>query len=103
MDKQSRIEKINNLIEQYELDAALKLIAGELEHNKDDVEVLCQKGKILTKMQQYGDALNVYKQVLDINPGFEQAETAITMIDNILKIRRTFYFENTYTDDELYC
>ncbi len=102
MDKPSRKEKISDLIEQYKLENAMQEIEGILSEDSNDIDALCLKGKILTKQQQYGDALNVYKHVLAINPNFEKASTSINMINNILKIRRTFYFENTYTDDDLY-
>ncbi|ALO13732.1 putative PEP-CTERM system TPR-repeat lipoprotein [Salinivirga cyanobacteriivorans] len=102
MDKALRKEKIYNLIENYNLEEALHEIDEILKQNSQDIDALCFKGKILTKQQQYGDALNIYKHVLRIDPDHEKATTSINMINNILKIRRTFYFENTYTDDELY-
>lgn len=102
MDNHQRIEKIEGLIEQYQLDSATELIENGLNDNNNNLDLLCLKGKILTKKQQYGDALNIYNHVLNIDPAHQKASTAIKMINGILEIRRTFYFENPYTDDDLY-
>ncbi len=102
MDNQSVIEKIESLIKKYQLNEALELIEETLSKNSDQIEVLCLKGKIMSKKQQYGDALNIYKYVLQLSPENEKAKSSIKMINDIMAIRRSFYFENTYTDDELY-
>ncbi len=102
MDNQSVIEKIDNLIEDYKLEEALKLIEEALAKKDKDLDILCLKGKIMSKKQQYGDALNIYQHVLQLSPENEKALSSIKMINNILSIRRSFYFENTYTNDELY-
>lgn len=102
MDNQQTIEILENLIESYKLEEAREKITEILLVDNENVEVLLLQGKIETKTQQYGDALNTYNRVLKLDKNNEKAHTAINMINNIMKIRRSFYFENTYTDDDLY-
>jgi cytochrome c-type biogenesis protein CcmH/NrfG len=102
MDNRERIEIIESLIENYKLDEARDKLFNVLDIDNKNIEALILLGKIETKKQQYGDALNTYQKVLEIEKENEKAQTAIKMINNILEIRRSFYFENTYTDDDLY-
>jgi lipopolysaccharide biosynthesis regulator YciM len=102
MDIQQRIKIIEELIEDFKLDVAEKQLTTHLKSESNSLEMLLLLGKIKTKQQQYGDALNIYNNILEEDNNNEKAKTAINMINNILKIRRSFYFENTYTDDDLY-
>ena len=102
MDNHQTIEIIKNLIEEYKLEEAHNQIIELLSSDNHNIEALLLLGKIETKKQQYGDALNIYNKVLEVDKNNEQAIASINMIDNILEIRRSFYFENTYTDDDLY-
>ena len=102
MDNRRTIEILENLIDKYKLEEAQKQIEDILYTDSQNIELLLLLGKIKTKQQQYGDALNIYANVLSLDNNNEQARVSIKMINNILEIRRSFYFENTYTDDDLY-
>lgn len=96
------IKAIEDFIDLYLLDQAMDLVDKVIESQDNKIELLCYKGKIYSRKQEYREALNIYNKILDIEKDNEVALTSIQMINNILKIRRTFYFENPYTDEELY-
>ncbi|MDA3866805.1 MAG: hypothetical protein PF489_08675 [Salinivirgaceae bacterium] len=102
MEYTEGIKIIERQIDNYKLNDAIELADKLLQNYPQKEELLCLMGKIYTRQQKYGDAQNIYLKVLEINEDNNVAKTSITMIDNILKIRRTFYYENTYTDDDLY-
>jgi len=96
------LKEIEVLIDKYEFDKCLELIHSSIKTYGDKVELLNLEGKIYTRQQHYADALNVFNRVLIVEPQNEIAAYSIKMINDILKISRTFYFENPYTDDDLY-
>lgn len=102
MQYSETIKKIEALIGRYKFEKALESIKKLTEEQGETTELLNFKGKIYTRQQQYGDALNTYNRVLGIDPQNKIAKYSIKMINDILKISRTFYFENPYTDDDLY-
>ncbi|PLX21858.1 MAG: hypothetical protein C0599_07460 [Salinivirgaceae bacterium] len=102
MDIHQNIKILESLIESYQLDEAQEKVSDLLSTEPQNIDLMLILGKIQNKKQQYGDALNTYRAILDIDKDNEKAQAAIKMINNILEIRRSFYFENTYTDDDLY-
>lgn len=102
MQYSETIKEIEVLIDKYEFIKCLALIQQSIKEFGEKTELLNLKGKIYTRQQHYGDALNVFNQVLIAEPQNEIASYSIKMINDILKISRSFYFENTYTDDGLY-
>lgn len=102
MDIKQSIKIIEKLIESFDLKEAENHVEAFLKNNSNCIDILLLHGKIKTRQQQYGDALNIYNKILENDNNNEKAQAAIDMINNILKIRRSFYFENTYTDDDLY-
>jgi predicted Zn-dependent protease len=102
MDIQQHIKILESLIDNYQLKEAQEKVSDLLAKYPREIDFMLVQGKIQNKNQQYGDALNTYRAILAIDKDNEKAQAAINMINNILKIRRSFYFENTYTDDDLY-
>lgn len=96
------IEKIETLVEDYHIEEALELVDSLLIKNPNNIQLLLIKGKIMSKKQEYNIALRTYISVLEIENDNKEALSSIELINNILRIRRTFFFENAYTDDDLY-
>ena len=92
---------IEKLIEEHRLDEALEALYPRLESDKS-VKNLLLGGKITMMQQKYGDALNFFYKVLEIEPDNVEAQSKISSIRGILNITNSFYFENTYLDSSFY-
>ncbi|PKP08453.1 MAG: hypothetical protein CVU09_15535 [Bacteroidetes bacterium HGW-Bacteroidetes-4] len=98
----NKIKKAKELYQQYKFDEAQELFEQILSEKPDNPEVLVFLAKIHAKTQNYGVALNCYNQVLQFDASNSEALTGIKLIKNILQLSNNFYYENPYTDDELY-
>lgn len=90
------------LFESYKLDEAQQIFELLVERDIENMEAQLFLGKIYTRKQKYGDAINCFNQILEKNPEHSEAKTGLTLISGILKLTNNFYFENSYTDDDLY-
>lgn len=100
------MEKLLNeseqLYKEFKLDEArelLELVLKEESHNK---QALLLMGKLHSKTQNYGEAMNCFQKVLLAEPENSEATIGLQLIKNILQLTNNFYFENAYTDDDLY-
>ncbi len=91
-----------NLFQEYKLDEAQELLESIIKSKPDELEALIYLGKIHSRTQNYGVAMNYFNSVLEIQPNNSAAKTGLTLIKNILQLTNNFYFENSYTDDDLY-
>lgn len=96
------LAKAIELYTEYKLDEAQVAFENLLVSDKNNIEVLNYLGRIHSKTQNYGVALNYYNKVLEIDSNNDIAKTGLNLIQNILNLANNFYFENAYTDDELY-
>lgn len=97
-----KIEAGISLFENYKLEEAQSIFDALYVDDPKNIEILIYLGKINTRTQNYGDAMNFYNKALEIDPKNEQANTGIQLAKNILQLTNNFYFENAYTDDGLY-
>jgi len=98
-------EKVQTAIElfkEYKLDEAQEVFEALLDEDKENIEVLLHLGKIHSRTQNYGVALNYFNKAIELNPNNSEAKTGLVLINNILQLTNNFYFENAYTDDDLY-
>ena len=49
-----------------------------------NIEYLLLKGKIEQKFQHWGEAMNAYNKVLEMDPGHDEAKNNLHLIKNIL-------------------
>lgn len=91
-----------SLFQNFKLDESLQLLEKIVESDSDNVEALLMIGKIHSRTQNYGVAMNYFHKVLELKPNEIEAKTNMQLIKNILQLSNNFYFENTYTDDDLY-
>lgn len=96
------IDKAVTLFEEYKLDEAKKILEQILEQDKNNIKAQLFLGKVNTRTQNYGDAINCFNKVLEKDSENAEAKTGLTLIKGILQLTNNFYFENSYTDDDLY-
>ena len=91
-----------DLFEENKFDEATKKFEKVIEIDANNDEAFYYLGKIQNKFQNFGQAINYYNEALKINPDNEKVKNAITIVNNILNISNSLYYENPYTDDDLY-
>jgi len=77
-------EEVNQLFEQNELGKALEMLDNLIPENHSDIGLLLLRGRIYYKMQRWGDAMNDYAAVLDIESQNHEAKVGLEMSKNIL-------------------
>jgi nicotinate-nucleotide adenylyltransferase len=78
------ITDLKQLVEQNELSNPLEILNEQIQINSSDVELLLLRGRIHYKMQNWGDAMNDYSSVLELNPDHPEAKSGLEMARNIL-------------------
>jgi nicotinate-nucleotide adenylyltransferase len=78
------ITEAKNLVEQNELDKALKILNELISISEMDIEAHLLRGRIQYKMQNWGAAMNDYSSVLEIDPANAEAKSGLAMARNIL-------------------
>ncbi|MBW8325426.1 MAG: tetratricopeptide repeat protein [Prolixibacteraceae bacterium] len=78
------INEVLELFEQHELGNALEALNGLILKDNDNVQALNLRGRIYYKMQKWGDAMNDYATVLEIDPHNQEAKAGWEMTRNIL-------------------
>ena len=68
------------LIESGDPDKALELTEAALAERADDVDLLLLKGRVLRKLKRHGEAAEVYKRVLAVDPANEAARNILTLL-----------------------
>ena len=72
------------LFEKNELIQSQEILNELIFNNPGDIDSLILRGRISNKMQNWGDAMNDFASVLDLDPGNSDAKTGLEMAKNIL-------------------
>jgi tetratricopeptide (TPR) repeat protein len=78
------LEQVKDLIESNKLDEAQKLIQKSLDVDSSSEALYFYLGQIYYRQQKWGEAINAYHQVLELNPDHKEAQSNIEMAKNIL-------------------
>lgn len=70
--------------EQHELDKSLEILNELVLQYPADVQVLLLRARIQYKMQKWGDAMNDYSAVLEVDPANSEAGSGLEMAGSIL-------------------
>jgi tetratricopeptide (TPR) repeat protein len=102
MQQLNQLSIIETLVRQFKANEALLIIEGLLENGQACADVYFWRGKIYQQQQQYGLALNSFENALMHDANHQGAITGINMVNAILQIVNSYYYENPYTEDTLY-
>lgn len=78
------LTEAKTLFENNELAGSLETVIRYIEQDKENMEALLLRARIRYKMQRWGDAMNDYYAVLEIDPGNQEARTGVEMAKSIL-------------------
>lgn len=84
MESRIAIEEIKQMIERNELIQSLEILNRQIHAKPNNAEELLLRARILYKMQKWGDAMNDFGAVLDIDPQNAEAKAGLEMARNIL-------------------
>ena len=62
----------------------LAILNEQIQLNANDVPALQLRGRIYYKMEKWGDAMNDYSTILEIDPENTEAKSGLEMARNIL-------------------
>lgn len=71
--------------EQNELNKAIDILNELISVNSTEIQALLLRARIYYKIQHWGDAINDYCSVLEIEPENMEAKSGIEMAENILR------------------
>jgi Flp pilus assembly protein TadD len=72
------------LFDQNKLEEALLILNELILTNGSDIQALNLRGRIFYKMQKWGNAMNDYSAVIEIDPANTEAKSGIAMARSIL-------------------
>lgn len=78
------IAEIKQLVEQNELSRSLEILNEQIKVDSTNVPALQLRGRIHYKMQNWGDAMNDFSSVLELDPDNPEAKSGLQMARNIL-------------------
>jgi nicotinate-nucleotide adenylyltransferase len=78
------INELKQLVEQNQLSGILEILNERIQFNPVDIPALQLRGRIHYKMQKWGDAMNDYSLVLELDPDNPEAKSGLEMARNIL-------------------
>ena len=96
------IKKAEELFRNYKLDESREMLEDILKSDSKNIEALVILGKIHSRTQNYGVSMNFFNKALEFQPDNQDAIVGIKLIKNILQLANNYYYENPYTDDDLY-
>lgn len=94
-NKRDILIKAENLAEEEKFDDAIELLNNSLASNQNDIDILLKKAFLLKQMQKFGEALNTLKQIIDYEPGNEEAINLRDMIMDILRFQQMDIYAST--------
>jgi len=78
------ITELKQLVEQNELSRSLEILNERIQFDSNDVQALQLRGRIHYKMQKWGEAMNDFSSVLELEPDNSEAKSGFEMAQNIL-------------------
>ncbi|HEY3372926.1 MAG TPA: tetratricopeptide repeat protein [Prolixibacteraceae bacterium] len=73
-----------SLFDQHELAGSLDIVSHLIVTEPENREAFLLRARIYYKMQRWGDAMNDYGSVLELDPGNQEAKSGIEMARSIL-------------------
>ena len=78
------LNEAKSLFDQHDLVGALEMVSSIVSEDHQNRDAFLLRARIHYKMQHWGDAMNDYGSVLEIDPGNQEAKSGIEMARSIL-------------------
>jgi tetratricopeptide (TPR) repeat protein len=83
-EKRMDIKELKQLVEQNELSRSLEILNEWIQSDSNDAQALLLRGRIHYKMQKWGEAMNDFSSVVELDPNNSEAKSGLEMAQNIL-------------------
>jgi tetratricopeptide (TPR) repeat protein len=77
---------------------AVALLDKEIKARPDDEDLFFWRAELFYKLNRYGQAMNDYMRVLELNPSHKEAAGKIDIIKTILRYHNTDIYASPNTD-----
>ena len=84
MKLEDQIQLVKNYLQSNQMNEAGQLLENLIKENDPNEELYFWLGKVCYKKQEWGNAINAFQKVLDLNPEHKDAQSQIDMAYNIL-------------------
>ena len=81
-----------------EITIRINEISKSLKDNPGDIDLLCERAGLFTKIQQNPDAINDYLRILAIDKNHQKAQVKLEMLRTITRYVNTDIYANTNTN-----
>ena len=78
------IDAIKQLVLQNKSIEAMEVLNSKLKESPSDLNLLQLRGQLYYKMQKWGDAMNDFAAILEVDPENVEAQSKLEMARNIL-------------------
>jgi len=82
--KRMDITELKQLVDRNELSRSLEILNEQIRLDPTDVSALLLRARVHYKMQKWGDAMNDFSSVLELEPNDPEAKSGFQMAQNIL-------------------
>lgn len=98
MEKEKLLKQLQGLEGEENILKAVKMLDEAIKTQPEDEELYFMRAEFFYKLNRYGDAINNYNKVVELNPGNKEAAGKIDIIKTILRYNNTDIYANPNTD-----
>jgi len=98
LEKDKLLKKLQETAGEENILKAVKLLDEAIKTQPLDEELYFLRAEFFYKLSRYGEAINDYNKVVELNPGNKEAVGKIDMIQTILRYHNTDIYANPNTD-----
>ncbi len=98
MEKKKLLKQISNANGEKSIISAIKLLDSALKEQPEEADFYFFRAELFYKLNRYGDAINDYNKVVELNPQNKEAAGKIDLIRTILRYHNTDIYANPNTD-----
>ncbi len=97
-EKEKVLKAAREVRTEEETAAALEAITDLMDQLPGQEDIYFARAELFYKLNRYGEAINDYRRVLEINPENREAEGKIDILKTILRFNNTDIYANPNTD-----
>lgn len=98
MEKEKLLKQLQGIAGEENILEAVKVLDKAIDAQPEDEELFFMRAGFLYKLNRYGDAINDYNKVVELNPKNKEAAGKVDLIHTILRYHNTDIYANPNTN-----
>jgi len=98
LEKEKLLKQLQGIEGEENILKAVKKLNEAIKAQPEDEELYFMRAEFFYKLNRYGDAINDFNKVVEINPGNKEAAGKVDLIHTILRYNNTDIYANPNTD-----